>query len=257
MFSKGFMIFGALAIIPAFAQGPEATLRRHAPISILAVQDGQTTSSNWSGYAVTGSGFTNATGSWIVPTAKCSSGTQYSSFWVGIDGYSSSTVEQTGTDADCSRGRPQYYAWYEFFPAYPVTITSVPVKPGDRIAASIKFAGGSNFTIFLKDITTGKVYSKTGSVSNAQRTSAEWIAEAPSSASVLPLADFGTGLFGYDNSGINRTCDAVETSHSGPIGTFPSSNIQEITMEKKSVKEAVPSSLSSDGTSFSVQWYAQ
>src|SRR5208282_1862477 len=36
-----------------------------------------------------------------------------SSEWVGIDGWSSDTVEQTGTDADCNGKTPFYYVWYE------------------------------------------------------------------------------------------------------------------------------------------------
>src|SRR5690242_2672875 len=68
-------------------------------------QDGvNSTSTNWSGYATFNSGttFTDVQGSWTQPTATCSSKKKtYSSFWVGIDGYNSGTVEQTGTSADC------------------------------------------------------------------------------------------------------------------------------------------------------------
>jgi hypothetical protein len=52
------------------------------------------TSTNWSGYAVTGSGLKSVSASWVEPTGHCnSSGTQYSSFWVGLDGYNSNSVE--------------------------------------------------------------------------------------------------------------------------------------------------------------------
>jgi hypothetical protein len=48
-------------------------------------------------------------GSWLVPTATCDGRPQNSgaSFWVGIDGYTSATVEQTRTDSDCSKGTPR------------------------------------------------------------------------------------------------------------------------------------------------------
>ena len=62
-------------------------------------------SSNWSGYAVTGTGFNMVSGSWTVPTVICSGLTTYSSQWVGIDGVNSDTVEQDGTDA-LHRGQP-------------------------------------------------------------------------------------------------------------------------------------------------------
>ena len=69
-------------------------------------------------------------GSWTQPAATCT-GTKasQSAFWVGIDGYASSdpTVQQIGTDADCTKGTTKvpsvavYYAWYELFPDSLVT----------------------------------------------------------------------------------------------------------------------------------------
>ena len=97
------------------------------------------TSTNWSGYAVTGSRFTSVSASWTEPTVKCS-GTAYSSFWVGLDGDTSNTVEQTGTDADCSGSTPQYYAWYEMYPKFPVNLRGT-VRPGDHLSASVTTNG--------------------------------------------------------------------------------------------------------------------
>jgi hypothetical protein len=253
-------ILAALAILPAFAQVSSAPTdmekiapRQHRPIADRVEHgDGTTTSTNWSGYAVTGTSFTSAQGSWIVPTATCSSGDQYAAFWVGIDGYNSKTVEQTGTDSDCDGKNPSYYAWYEFYPHPSFEITSLAIKPGDRMSASVVYSG-SEFTITIEDVTTGKSFTKSAAVSKAVRSSAEWIAEAPSSIGVLPLADFGTVLFGEDNTSVTGTCYATDSATSGAIGAF--STIEEITMEsKKNVKEATPSGLSGDGTSFSVTW---
>jgi hypothetical protein len=63
----------------------------------IHVRDGRhSTSTNWSGYASTGTTYNDVKGSWTQPTASCSSGqTAYSSFWVGIDGDTTNTVEQT------------------------------------------------------------------------------------------------------------------------------------------------------------------
>ena len=63
-------------------------------------------STNWSGYAVTaGPGSVTAVvGSWTVPTILPGRGTAYSAEWVGIDGFSSATVEQIGTEADLING---------------------------------------------------------------------------------------------------------------------------------------------------------
>src|SRR5579871_737750 len=72
------------------------------------------TSSNWAGYAIkTAAGaVTDVRASWQVPqiAKACPSANRYSSFWVGIDGDGSKTVEQTGTETDCSSGSPVYFA---------------------------------------------------------------------------------------------------------------------------------------------------
>ena len=151
-----------------------------------------TTSTNWSGYVVTGGSgaFNSVSSNWTEPSASCSGGTQYAAFWVGLDGYNSDSVEQTGTDSDCSGGSPDYYGWYEMYPADPVYFTN-PVSPGDGMSASVTVSG-TNYTLTLTDNTQGwtQTENETGSFSNS---SAEVITEAPSSSEgPLPLADFGT-----------------------------------------------------------------
>src|ERR1700691_4708721 len=48
-------------------------------------------STNWSGYADTGSGFSKVSSTWTEPTPSCSGRTEeLAAFWVGIDGYTSS-----------------------------------------------------------------------------------------------------------------------------------------------------------------------
>ena len=152
------------------------------------------TSTNWAGYAVTGGPFTSVVGTWTQPSVKCTSGDQYSSMWVGLDGYSSSTVEQTGTEADCDGKSAEYYAWYEMYPANPVVYAN-SVKPGDSMTASVTFSGTSTFTLTVKDTTQGWSKTSVKSLAGAARSSAECIVEAPSSGGVLPLADFGTTGF--------------------------------------------------------------
>src|SRR5580658_66226 len=264
MFTKRFVILGVIAILPAFAQVSSAPMekiapRQHRPIKDRVEHgDGTSTSTNWSGYAVLGTSFTSAKASWTVPTATCSSGDQYAAFWVGLDGYSSSSVEQTGTDSDCDGRNPSYYAWYEFYPHPSFEISSLSIKPGDHMSASVVYSGGE-FTITIEDVTTGKSYTKSSTVSGAARSSAEWIAEAPcctARGGFLPLADFGTVLFGDDNTGVSGTNYATDSTTTGAIGAF--SSIEEISMDSsKGEKEAVPSALSSDGTSFSVTWFSK
>ena len=264
MLTRTLAVFGLLAILPAFAQvssDPQTSVPapRYNDVmrGLVDRLDGTVTTGNWSGYAVTGSGFTKAEGSWVVPAVTCKSGSQYAVFWVGIDGYSSTTVEQTGTEAVCNGSTPTYSAWYEFCCTEPIiTIRSMTVQPGDTMTAAVAYSAGTGkFTVRIVDQRTGQSFSKTAAVAGAQRTSAEWIAEAPSSGIILPLADYGTVLFGKDSTGISGTCYATGAAAHGPIGAF--STIEQITMEKNNVVESIPSSLSSDGTSFSVTWAAQ
>lgn len=261
----------ALSLLPITAQVSSGVLSprnpavtrpfQHKPMKFHRVRsDGTLESENWSGYAVTGSDFTKAEGSWTIAEVDCTATPNtYSAFWVGIDGYSSDTVEQTGTIAYCSGTRPVYYAWYEFYPAGSVEITSVPVSPGNKISASVSYSG-EEFTVTITNESTGRSHSQSARVAGAKRSSAEWIAEAPcctTSGGILPLSDFGTAHFGADYTGVSDTNDATDTSTSGRISNF-GSDIQKIIMvSSKDEEEAVPSALTSDGTSFTVAWKSE
>jgi hypothetical protein len=153
----------------------------------------EATSTNWSGYAVTGSSgaFHSVSAYWTEPTAKCSGTTGYAAFWVGLDGYSSDSVEQTGTDSDCNGSTPDYYAWFEMYPAFPVYYTNT-VKPGDKMWAYVAYKS-NKYTMYIEDITQGWHHQTTKTETGLDRSSAEVITEAPSSSTgVLPLSDFGT-----------------------------------------------------------------
>src|SRR3954469_3190845 len=196
------------------------------------------TSTNWSGYAVTGGRFTSVSASWTQPTAKCS-GTAYSSFWVGLDGDTSNTVEQTGTDADCSGSTPRYYAWYEMYPKFPVNFSN-PVRPGDHMSASVTTNGSGSFTLTISDSTQGWTRTTTARLKSAKLASAEVIAEAPSSSGgVLPLANFGTASFSAAKA-------------NGALLTATTPHIDPITMQSGSTVKAQPSGISSGA--FSVTW---
>ena len=260
-----------VAVGASMVQAQEAKVlapHQHAPASILrSHDDGTSDSTNWSGYAVTGTNAQSVTASWKVPASTCSRGpAEYASFWVGIDGWSSATVEQIGTDSDCSSGRPVYYAWYEFYPQpsyYAGNLTNL--QPGDEMTATVTYLGNA-FTATIKDARTGGSYTATFTPKTpAARTSVEWIAEAPSSGNrILPLADFGAVSFSTSMATIEATGDTSEQS--GSIGSFletkttnvaNSNSVQMTTMisdGKKPVPMATPSSLSMNGSDFSVTW---
>jgi hypothetical protein len=71
-----------------------------------------TDSYNWAGYADVSSThghFTKVSGDWTVPSVTCTAEDRITSDWVGLDGFSSSTVEQDGTVSQCFEGRALYY----------------------------------------------------------------------------------------------------------------------------------------------------
>lgn len=210
-----------------------------APLAVRGRASNAALSTNWSGYAAHSKKYNNVSASWVEPTAHCSGGSQFSSFWVGLDGFNSGTVEQTGTEVDCRNGSPKYFGWYEMFPAFPVNFSNT-VRPGDHFSASVTFNGSGHFTLVLKDATQGWSHTVHKTLTSAARSSAEVIAEAPSSSSgVLPLADFGTVHF--SNSKVNGS-------------SLGSNNPTQIIMVNGSGRHKVSVSALSGGTAFSVTW---
>jgi Peptidase A4 family len=271
-----------LATLPALAQAPSATSsltpdgripRQHPPRKVLPgtrpdVYDPinhVTISYNeaWAGYAVTGSNFTQVSGSWTVTAVDCSKTPKSdSSEWVGIDGWTSDTVEQTGTDADCVGSTPSYYVWYEFYPKNTVVISSVSIAPGDNFLASVVYHGGNEYTVSITNTTTNESFSKEVEFSGTKKAtpkwnSAEWIMEQDGSE----LSDFGTDSFGQyytDITGGNNT--ATDSSFSGVISGFGSAVQESITTKNGgsgSKETSVPSVLASDGEGYTVTWKAE
>ena len=98
------------------------------------------------------------------------------------------------------------------------------------------------FTLTISDSTQGWTVNTTQRLKSASVSSAEVIAEAPSSRSgVLPLANFGTVNFGTSNA------NNVSLASFRPDG---------ITMASGSTTKAQPSGIAGDG-SFSVTWKHQ
>jgi hypothetical protein len=151
---------------------------------------------NWSGYVDTGPTFTAIKAQWVVPTVQPSQSAQYSSTWIGIDGYQSgdTSLIQTGTAQQTSGGETSYYAWYEILPAYATEI-NMAITPGDHMTASVQEVTSGTWKIALTDNTSGIAFSQQFSYS-APDSSAEWIEEAPTiNSDQSTLADFGSASF--------------------------------------------------------------
>jgi hypothetical protein len=219
----------SIAFVPVSAPG--AT---HAPNDRIR----HSTSSNWSGYAALGGGYTSIASTWIQPAVTCTTQNTWSSFWVGLDGDGSSTVEQTGTEADCRNGVPAYSAWYEMYPKWPVT-WSMAVHAGDSFTASVVVGKRGVFTLTLRNNTTGATASVAQNAKQARLYSAEVIAEAPWSNGVLPLSNFATVSF--TNSRANGNA----------IGTYAPDGMTMVMPD--GTPKATPGALT-NGTDFQVVW---
>lgn len=235
-----------------FTNTSGSTTTNTATLTVSAALD---QSSNWSGYADMGSGFSAVNGNWTVPTVSCTSSTSYSAHWIGIDGASSSTVEQDGTEADCIGGVASYDAWFEMYGDTAVnsgnevelSTTTYPVFPGDAMTASVSVVSNV-WTLAISD-NGSTAHPHTWSFNQnetfaAAQSSAEWVVERPELCSIFhcslaTLANFGSVTFTNATATDNATTGSISaTSYAG------------IEMVNGSTPIAVPGSLDPTGTSF-------
>ncbi len=212
-----------------------------APMAALGRSANAAASQNWSGYAAHTKTYKKVSASWVQPTAHCTSSRTFSSFWVGLDGFNlnSQTVEQTGTEVDCVSDHARYFGWYEMFPDFPVNFSNT-VHAGDHFTGSVTFNGSGHYTLVLKDITRGWSHTVHKTRTNAKHSSAEVVAEAPSSTTgILPLTNFGTAHFS------NARVNGVAMGRANPT---------KIIMVNGSGRAKVSVSALAGGTAFSVKW---
>jgi Peptidase A4 family len=224
---------------------------------------------NWSGYAAVSPttesvpqadsplSFSDVTGSWTQPKARCVKGrSDAAAFWVGIGGFSedSSTLQQLGTTAQCgSRGVATYFVWWEIVPAAEVQVP-MKVRAGDRVTAAV-LVNGSNVTVSIKNATRRTRFSKTVTVSQPlDVASAEWIAEAPTACTpnggceVVALTNFGSVTFSKAAATANQVSGTITDPAwlVTPLDLIPDAST--------GGSGASPGPLSADGRSFRVSW---
>src|SRR4051812_14460159 len=117
--SRVSLTLGVAALASLALASSSSAAVRHGAAPAPNHKIGHSTSSNWAGYAVTGGRYTSVSAAWTQPSVNCSvTPSGWSSFWVGLDGDTSNTVERAGTEADCSNGHPVYSSWYEMYPKF-------------------------------------------------------------------------------------------------------------------------------------------
>ena len=196
----------------------------------------------WSGYAIVpGSQVNSVGGTWVLPPVASTGSASIAAFWLGIDGYGGSTVEQIGTTWSAATG---YSAWVEFYGDCRYTATGAPdpnylgtyyssvnlnkiignnafiLQAGDTISARVTYLSStsatSTFEFYFQD--TPKIgqtkewqQALTTQYVVPTRLTGEWIVESPNYGTA-PLANFGTVGF----SGCWATAGGV----TGPITAF-------------------------------------
>lgn len=195
-------------------------VRSGAKLHASTYGSGFQTSSNWSGYVDTSDTYNYVFGQWTVPSANCGPWYDFnfsqSSTWVGLDGESSSTVEQLGTATGCIAGVSAYYAWTEMYPQIEDPIWN-GISPGDQIMAFVySYDNNTQYELWMADLTQGWSDLRFSSSSSPlQDSSAEWITERPTCGPFCDnLTNFGTTTF----------TDAYamdEHGNFGPINEFP------------------------------------
>jgi Peptidase A4 family len=136
-------------------------------------------------------------------------------------------VEQIGTEEDVVNGVPEYAAWWEMYSSGKgqpeQVITGMTVEPGDSISASVTYiTTGTHAGDFLLSIVDNSrandsfsAYESSSQLQSplAERSSAEWIVEAPSvGSSISSLANFGAVTFTNASATINGVTGPINDS---------------------------------------------
>jgi hypothetical protein len=158
-----------------------------------------------------------------------------------------SLLAQLGTDMACQDGIPQYFLWWEMFPAPSVPINR-PLHAGDTAIASVTFQQGS-FLLSIDVPEEGVRFSITKAGNASDTTIAECIVEAPTiidnlatnQGYVAQLTNFGQ---------VSVFCQLNDNE---PIATGPQDVLYQM-QTNSGIAKATTSALDQTGSMFTVQW---
>jgi hypothetical protein len=192
-------------------------------------------SSIWAGYVASAS----ATGRAAIGVAgfftlsQVCSGCDTVAPWVGLGGYSTANLIQTGVNVLSMQ------PWFELLPGPPQYIQNFPVRNGDLMYGQVSWDGSTRlWYILIEDLTDGYYYHNEFAYNTDTRT-AEWVVEA-FSGSIPPFNPISfTQSTWLDNNGFVQSINSSEGSVTrlNLYGTQFCGTIQ-------------PGSLGSDGRSF-------
>ncbi|HEX7444001.1 MAG TPA: G1 family glutamic endopeptidase, partial [Acidimicrobiales bacterium] len=244
-------IVAALAVATTTGVGVTLALPASAG-AVTPNSETQATAPSWAGYIGIGS-YRAVSTTLVVPAATCAPGENSSaSFWAGIGGLESATIEQTGVESACQAGHPAYWAWWEAYGGSPSSgpLSEVRVHPADTVTATVFDRGGGTYAMTVTDATSRTMQSATATVAGAVDSSIECIAEDPrGTGGQVPYTDYGTVTFSSCLAGGVESSSGTVVSDGFPVGIGTLVRITGVT-GGNGVNAAV--SPISDGTSFTV-----
>jgi hypothetical protein len=247
----GFTLNGNSDIGGALAPAVNPDGIRHGVVRYVLTQS----SNFYAGYAATDFArsvtYQKVTGRWTVPQAHCSPGeSSLSAIWVGMtsDASDQSLLAQLGTDSDCQSGDPQYFMWWEVFPAPSVPL-DLPLQVGDSVTATVTFQNGE-FQLSIDDLKERVHFSTTHPGKVSDTSIAECILEAPTiiddlaanKGHIAQLANFGQASI------------LCQLNNNEPVADGPQDILYQM-QTSAGVSKATTSALDQTGTTFTVQWH--
>jgi hypothetical protein len=138
-------------------------------------------------------------------------------------------------------------------------ILRLAVRPGDTLSATVTVVK-KTVVVRLKNVTTGKLFTKKLHMARPDLGSAEWVTEAPSgcdyvgNCSTLPLTNFGTVAFSHASAAIKghrgRISDPVWSATTIELH----GDLNDPEHPSQAGANAIPGALGADGGSFAVTW---
>ncbi len=185
---------------------PMTVLPTHLLSTNVTATPASYTSSNWSGleaHSKTQHQYSAVSAIWEVPPivlASSDGNTDYSAFWVGLDGDGTKDLVQAGTEQDAQEFLgivfTNYYTWSELLPNQPTENFVSSVNAGDEMEVEVWIGTGSGApnpngrlgSFRITDVTQGQEWRFDTALDGTKYngTEAEWIMERPTVGGSLP-----------------------------------------------------------------------
>ncbi len=161
-------------------------------LSVIGPPTSTVTGSNWAGYFFPAGAYRSIGGQWQMPRITSAHRPVGAlSIWIGLQ--NTAALVQTGT-AEIAGNSPTTVLFWEYYPAtYPqdaLPENEAETQPGDHMAAYIRTDGHGRWQLWVEDLNTGAVLTKTlHHVQLGSELKPEWMVE-DSGSSTRPLAPF-------------------------------------------------------------------